>query len=559
MRVLGCFTVVLVPLLLAACATEPQPGDNVTISFIGLNDVHGQIGPDDATGGLVGVSAYIDALRAARKADGGGVVLLDAGDMWQGTLESNLNEGAAVVATYNALGVTAAAIGNHEFDFGPNGTNAIPVDDGDDPRGALKRRAQEANFPLLAANLIDTSTGQPVTWENVQPSYTIDIADVRVGIIGVVTANALVTTIAANTTGLQIAPLTDTIADHAKRLRADGATLVVVVAHAGGRCTEFSDPDDLSSCETDAEIMKVARGLEPGLVDLIIGGHHHNQIAHVVNGISITSNFSRASSFGRVDFVLSKERHTVIERKIFVPQGTTASSGDTYEGRELVPDPDVMRIAAQAEHAADELKNTSLGISLTAPFELVRDIESPLSNLMTAAMLDSFEADIAIHNVIGGIRAGLPAGELTFGDVYEMFPFDNFVMILEITGADLRRTIARLSKTHRRAGFSGMRVFAECNGTQLSIDMQLDDGRWIQDEDRMRVIANDFLALGGDSVLTPAIPEGGFILEFNQPRARDVLVEWFKAQGNALDPADWSSHKTPKWNPSEIIHQHCVL
>jgi 5'-nucleotidase len=111
--------------------------------------VHGQLLPLRDRGGLVTISAYADALRDARVEDGGAVLVIDAGDMWQGTLDSNLVEGAAVVEAYNAIGFTAAAIGNHEFDFGPVGSKAIPQDAGDDPQGALKQRVSEANFPVL--------------------------------------------------------------------------------------------------------------------------------------------------------------------------------------------------------------------------------------------------------------------------------------------------------------------------------------------------------------------------------------------------------------------------
>src|SRR5205814_1292694 len=83
------------------------------------------------------------------------VLLLDAGDMFQGTVESNLGEGAAVVDVMNRLGYTAAAIGNHDFDFGPTGGDATPQQRGDDPRGALRARAAEARFPFLMANVVD--------------------------------------------------------------------------------------------------------------------------------------------------------------------------------------------------------------------------------------------------------------------------------------------------------------------------------------------------------------------------------------------------------------------
>ena len=126
----------------------------VTLTIVGTNDLHGHIEVLPVLGG------FLANLRRARARDGG-VLLLDAGDMFQGTLESNLGEGAPVIAAYNVLGYTAAAIGNHEFDFGPVGAAAASREPGDDPRGALRARAVEAHFPLLAANLIDTATGRP--------------------------------------------------------------------------------------------------------------------------------------------------------------------------------------------------------------------------------------------------------------------------------------------------------------------------------------------------------------------------------------------------------------
>jgi 5'-nucleotidase len=102
------------------------PPPTVTVSIVGTNDLHGAVIGRRERGGLPTLAGFVANLRAARERDGGAVLLLDAGDMFQGTLESNLNEGAAVVAAYNALGYDAAAIGNHEFDFGPAGERATP-------------------------------------------------------------------------------------------------------------------------------------------------------------------------------------------------------------------------------------------------------------------------------------------------------------------------------------------------------------------------------------------------------------------------------------------------
>jgi 5'-nucleotidase len=128
------------------CAIQIPAGaqpPTLTISIVGTNDLHGGILPENGHGGLALFAGYLRNLRAARARDGA-VLLVDAGDMWQGTLESNLREGAPVVAAYNALGYAAAAVGNHEFDFGPAGPATTPGASASDPRGARKSRPSEA-------------------------------------------------------------------------------------------------------------------------------------------------------------------------------------------------------------------------------------------------------------------------------------------------------------------------------------------------------------------------------------------------------------------------------
>ncbi len=241
------------------------------------------------------------------------------------------------------------------------------------------------------------------------------------------------------------------------------------------------------------------------------------------------------------------------------PQLLAPDTLTEYEGVALVPMPEVERIAAAASASAEALKQKPLGVTLTGPFDLKPDIESAISNLMTEATLDSFDADIAIHNIFGGLRSGLPAGELTYGAVYEMFPFDNIVSIHELSGEDLRQIIARKAPIHRKTGFAGMRVFVTCTDDGMNVVMRLNDGREIQDDDRIQVIANDFLALGGDDILTPVIPEGGFELQDGMPLVRDALVKWFMEHPGTLDPADFRSHDLPKWNVPETFPQTCQI
>ena len=544
--------------------------------MIGTNDVHGVFLPEEGRGGLATLSGYVDAVRAARDEDGGAVLLIDAGDMWQGTLESNLNEGARGVEVYNAMNYTAAAIGNHEFDFGPVGEAAVPKSKEDDARGALRQRATEMEFPLLAANLIDRSTGELVDWENITPSVLIDVQGIKVGIIGVMTENALITTISSNVVGLDIEPLVVAITREARKLRESDAQLVIVTAHAGSRCEEFDDPYDLSSCDMDGEIMSVANGLPRGLVDHIIAGHTHQRIAHFVNGISINSSIARTVTFARTDFVIDRESGKILDRETFRPrvpcpfinnsdgecawENSGAVSPARYEGHLVTPNEKVLEISMRAAASAKDKKNEQLGPYLETPFLLEGNPESPLGNLFVDAILWGAEGDVAIHNVTGGIRAQISAGNLTFGDVYEVFPFDNVTVVLDIPGRDLRRIIEKQAHNHRRrAGIAGMRVFVECSNDVMSVEMLLDDGRSIADGDMIEVITNDFLALGGDDIMTPAAPAGGFVFTDDLPRTRDNLVAWFRAQESPMNAAKFLSTDDPRWNLPDDLPESCTL
>ncbi len=258
------FTLAVACLTILACSSRaPQASSGpVTLSIVGTSDLHGGMLPADHRGGLALLAGYLKNLRAARATDGA-VLLVDGGDMWQGTMESNLVEGAVVVEAYNHLGYTAATIGNHEFDFGPEGELVTARGPADDPQGNLKARIAEARFPVVAANILDASTGRPVSWRNVTPSTTVDAAGVTVGIVGLTTSTTFNETIRANTAGLKLAPLADTIAAEAGRLRASGADVVIVAAHAGGSCRDFEEPEDLTSCDASAEIVRVANALAP--------------------------------------------------------------------------------------------------------------------------------------------------------------------------------------------------------------------------------------------------------------------------------------------------------
>ena len=327
-------------------APPPAAPARVTISLVGTNDLHGRIEALPPFGG------YLANLRRARDRDGGAVLLVDAGDLFQGTLPSNLTEGAAVVRAYNALGYAAAALGNHEFDFGPVGPEVTAKKPGkrpgDNPRGALRARAAEASFPFLDANLVDTTTGAPPAWKNVVPDVLLDVAGIKVGIVGVATASTPRTTLAANFAGLAVKPLAPAIAAAVADLHRKGATVVIAAAHAGGVCKRFDAPEHFDACEADGEIFQVARELAANgaVVDAIVAGHTHEGVAHRVSGIPIIEAFANGHAFSRIDPTVERPTGRAVDARIFPPQRICAPErcgGESYEGAPVVPTPPFKR------------------------------------------------------------------------------------------------------------------------------------------------------------------------------------------------------------------------
>jgi len=545
--------------LFLVVASGQQP-PSLTLSLVSTNDVHGGILPENGQAGLALFSGYLKNLRAARARDGGAVLLLDAGDMWQGTLESNLREGAPVVAAYNALGYAAAAIGNHEFDFGPAGPAVTPGASGADSRGALKARAAEARFPFLAANLIDIATGRPVAWPNVRPSVLVDAAGIKVGVIGVMTSSGLRQTIAANVEGLRLDPLVPSIEAQARQLRSSGATVVVVAAHAGGRCSEFDQPRDLSTCEGDAEIFEVARRLPPGSVDAILAGHTHAGVAHEVSGIPIAEGYSGGRAFSRIDLAIERASGRARSHRIMAPTnicsrangrtGQCASQGAVvqYEGAAVVSDSAIERLLAPAADEARALQAKPLGVVLETPIGRGDDgPRSPLGQLFVDAMRQVAKGDVAVNNSNGGLRADFPAGPLTYGRLFRTMPFDNQLVTLQVRAADLSRVlVAELRRRTPRLSVSGVRVEATCKGESLRVRLHGDSGP-IRDDTVLRVVTSDFLALGGDSILAAAAPPGGFQISSDGPLLRDAVADWLRARGGRLNEAELARRSASLW------------
>jgi 5'-nucleotidase len=521
----------------------------VTLSVVGTSDLHGEAFPRNGRGGLPLFAGYVNNLRAVRAADGGAVLLIDSGDTFQGNVESNLSEGAVIVDAYNALGYTAQAVGNHDFDFGSVDSPTARQSPGD-LRGALKARAAQARHPFLAANLLDAATGRPVEWPHIRRSVIVDAAGIKVGIVGVMTVDGLRSTLAANVQGLRLAPLEPTISAEAGKLRADGAELVIVAAHAGGRCDRFDQPTDLSSCDNESEIFQLARSLPHGLVDVIAAGHTHAGLGHQVDGIGIIQPFSRGQSFGRIDVVVDRTSRKVTRLQLFAPRSVcvrqnpatgSCAEGDSgvaveYEGRAVAPDPKIIASMEPALRRVHELQAAPLGVALDAPIRRIDDGRSPLGDFFADALRAAVPgADVAAINNAARLWADLPSGPLTFGHLYDVFPFDNRVVRVSMSGADLSRWLANEIRQGRRSGvgISGVNLTVRCLADGVHVDLLRGTER-IADAARLIAVTIGGPTLNGNLASPDFLGSVGPL--DNSPVVREVVEDWFRRLGRL--PAD---------------------
>ncbi|MGV3515877.1 bifunctional metallophosphatase/5'-nucleotidase [Luteitalea sp.] len=523
--------------LAASCARAPAPAtapraarpaaSPVTISVVATTDVHGHLES------LPWLAGHVQNLRAVRRAEGGDVLLVDAGDMWQGTLESNLGEGAAVVRAYNALRYDAVTIGNHEFDFGPTGRDTVPRSPRDNPTGNIEARARQARFPFLAANL-RTRAGAPWTPRNIRPAAMLTVAGVRIGLIGVTTPATMQATDPRNLVRLQITPMREAIEREATQVRAAGATVVVVLAHAGGSCDRFTDPDDLSACRLQGEIFQLARALPPGLVDVIAAGHAHFGIAHRVNGIAIVEAFQLGRAFSRVDLRIDTTGR-VADARIHPPRylcdgvqsrdiaswAPDACAPPDYEGRPVRHDAGMIAVLRGDIARAERRREQPLGVVADRDYPHSTRDESPASHLVVDLLRAAYPVmDVALYNATG-TRAGLTAGPITYGDIYALLPFDSVVATATLPASMIAEAILRGVTRGPIPIVSGIEADVTCDGPTPRVTLSR-GGAAIPAETSLRIVTNEFVASGGAGYFPDMARR--FVLRLESPMRESVVA-----------------------------------
>ncbi len=548
---------------LAPSPLAKAPLSPLRLTLVGTNDLHGwvleQRDGELEFGGLALLSSYLEVLRAENP---GGVVLVDAGDLFQGTLVSNLSEGAVVIDALNRLGYDAASIGNHEFDYGPVGPAPSATDPSMDPFGALKARIAQAHFPLLSGNIYEKETGLRPSWLTGDGSVIVERHGVKVGLFGLTTPQTPTTTLPINVASLRFGSLAPEAMAAAQRLRDQGADVVVAVVHAGGRCRDCLHPHDLSSCDLDtSEVFEMLRTIPEGTVDAVVAGHTHARIGHFVNGAAVIESWALGRAFGVIELSIDPATKKVLADQTRIQSGievcetvdpaskscdpkavqaTTATEPATFHGHVMRPDPALVAQLQPAIDAVASKQNLVLGVEVPRGLGRDYEAESALGSFLADSLRAMTKADVALLNP-GGLRADLKQGPLTYGRVYEVMPFDNQLATLDLSGEQLKRVLVAAYGSHKGVfQVSGVEVKLDrCPTPDRLKSVVLSNGRAVEPRGRYRVVMPDFLARGGDGLAPALTTVEKERLDLGDRRAanlRDELVQYWQAKKEPIVP-----------------------
>ncbi len=511
-------------------STTVAPGGTVDVQILALNDFHGNLEPgtlaiDPATGSSssagkvpAGGAAYLASKVAALEADQPNSLVVSAGDLVGASpLLSALFHDEPTVEAMNLIGLDLNAVGNHEFDEGGAELRRLqdggchPTDgclDGDEFAGA--------DFGFLAANVIDTATGEPFF----APYAIEDLGGARIAFIGMTLEGTPTIVSPSGVAGLEFQDEADTVNALLPELKdeedVDG---VVVLLHEGGSQTG-TGPKGINDCTNlQGPIVDIVGRFDPG-VDLVISGHTHQAYDCVVDGTVVTS----ASSFGRV--------LTDIDLTVDTDAGaiTAIATENLVVTRDLAPNGAVEQLIARYQAIAEPLASRVIGSSTG---EITRTAtaagESPLGDVIADAQLaataapDTGAAVIAFMNP-GGIRADLNAGEtapgdVTYGEAFTVQPFGNNLVTLTYTGAQID---AVLEQQFCNVGpddtVANARILQVSTGFAYSWDAAAPCGQKVDPATTTlagvplgpaatyRVTVNSFLADGGDGF--KVLPQG---------------------------------------------------
>ena len=447
------FRLALLSLLLWLILAPWGYANQVDLKILYVNDFHGfaepykPTGSDAPLGGIAYLAGAVDRARGKQPS-----LLLAAGDMIQGNPWANLFRGKSTIDVMNAMRFDAMVVGNHEFDFGPK---------------VLKERMAQARFPVLGANVKGFPALKPYVIKNLQ--------GVRIAIIGVVTPETPVATHPRNVAGLTFSTPESAVKKYLPELKRR-ADIIIVLSHCG--------------FQADRELAAKVPG-----IDVIVGGHSHTKILQpeLVGQTIIVQAWEHAKALGVLNLRIKDGKVTGFDGAL---QEISPATG--------APNCQVQDIVARYERQVDSLLQRVIGeTQVDLDGEHVRTGETNLGDFVADVMRQTAGAEAAIING-GSIRTGIAQGKITVKDIYAVLPFDNYLVAISLTGAQVKAAlehgVARLEEpagsfpqvsgltfTYSRSAPAGARVKDVTVG-----------GRPLDPQKEYVVATNDYLVAGGD-------------------------------------------------------------
>lgn len=380
----------------------------VELDFYAFNDLHGVFNDTDDNPGLDELTTYLKNAYADESAY---EILLSSGDMWQGSVESSTNKGQLMTQWMNHMGFVSMTIGNHEFDWGS---------------AYIAENALAADFPFLGINITDTNVQEPYC----QPSVVIERGGVKIGIIGAI-GDVLSSVSGEFTPGVEFAvrgDLTKLVKEEATRLRGEGCQLIIYSIHAGYD-NSFSGIKDMAS-----NLGYYNLELSQGYVDLVFESHsHQNYVIRDKHGVYHLQGggYNSGISFANICYNLVTDTYEIQTVKTLDP--------DEYAHPELMDDP-VVDFLYGVYFPEEDPYTTVLGRNNT--LRSSNEIGKTVAQLYLQKGQELWGE--AYNVVLGGgfIKTRTPydlqAGDVTYSQLYSLLPFDNALVLCQVTGKQLR-------------------------------------------------------------------------------------------------------------------------
>jgi len=462
------------------------------ITILHWNDLHSQNLPfqiksknrttNTDTTFFVGGSATLASYIKKYKSESPNVLVLNAGDDFQGSPISTITKGRSQIELMNLLSPDAMQLGNHEFDYGSeNVTKSITA----------------SKFTVLAANLFDAKSKK-----NFADRYTIKtINNVKIGVIGLITEELHALSLPENVKDLEVKKISETVNAIIPELKKQKVDLIVALTHVG--------------VEGDSML-----ALASPDIDIIVGGHSHTPLFKPkrVNGILITQAGSRGRWLGKIDITVDVQRDTVVK-----------SYSELIECRsaDITPDPIVAAKAEEFESLAAKELDEQIG-ELRSDWVRNSKGESNLGNWICDAMREYAKTDIAIQNS-GGIRKELLAGPIKVRDLWEISPFGNTLVTFSVNGATLRAMMQnQLLMSDDFCQVSGLTVVYKNNNGALLLHNLKVRNQLVIDTKQYSIVTNNYVAAQSKKYFNIEIPASD-ITPLNIID-RDILLEAVKKQ-----------------------------